>query len=77
MRKATTTGLVLPATVKVNVLLTTNHPSMSDLCVEIDDVTAPIHTPCAAFASVKAAGAWLNSNGYRYVAGTNGVWSVA
>lgn len=62
-------------TVKVNILATDNHPSRSDLFVEIDDISSPVWKPIAAFASLKAAARWLEDEGFKYVHGSNGIWT--
>lgn len=62
-------------TVKVNILTTDNHPSRSDLFVEIDDISSPVWKPIAAFASLKAAARWLEDEGFKYVHGSNGIWT--
>ena len=62
-------------TVKVNILATDNHPSRSDLFVEIDDISSPAWKPIAAFASLKAAARWLEDEGFKYVHGSNGIWT--
>lgn len=55
--------------------MTSNIPSQTDLFVEVDDISQPAWRPLAAFASIKAAAKWLQEEGYRYVVGTNGVYS--
>lgn len=60
--------------VKVTVRLTNNVPQVADLFVEVDDITKPIWRPVAGFASLKAAAKWLESDGYKYVHGSNGIW---
>jgi hypothetical protein len=62
-------------TVRVSVKMTSNIPSQTDLFVEVDDISKPSWRPLAAFASIKAAAKWLQEEGYRYVVGTNGVYS--
>jgi len=62
-------------TVRVSVKMTSNIPSQTDLFVEVDDISKPAWRPVAAFASIKAAAKWLQEEGYRYVVGTNGVYS--
>jgi len=62
-------------TVRVSIKMTSNIPSQTDLFVEVDDISAPSLRPLAAFASIKAAAKWLQEEGYRYVVGTNGVYS--
>ncbi len=62
-------------TVRVSIKMTSNIPSQTDLFVEVDDISAPALRPLAAFASIKAAAKWLQEEGYRYVVGTNGVYS--
>ena len=62
-------------TIKINILTTDNHPSRSDLFVEIDDISSPVWKPIAAFASLKAAARWLEDEGFEYVHGSNGIWT--
>jgi len=62
-------------TVRVSIRMTSNIPSQTDLFVEVDDISQPAWRPLAAFASIKAAAKWLQEEGYRYVVGTNGVYS--
>ena len=62
-------------TVRVSIKMTSNIPSQTDLFVEVDDISKPAWRPVAAFASIKAAAKWLQEEGYRYVVGTNGVYS--
>ena len=62
-------------TVRVSIKMTSNIPSQTDLFVEVDDISQPAWRPLAAFASIKAAAKWLQEEGYRYVVGTNGVYS--
>ena len=61
--------------IKVNIRTTDNHPSRSDLFVEIDDISSPVWKPVAAFASLKAAARWLEDEGFKYVHGSNGIWT--
>ena len=61
--------------IKVNIRTTDNHPSRSDLFVEIDDISSPVWKPVAAFASLKAAARWLEDQGFKYVHGSNGIWT--
>ena len=66
-----------PAVVKVNIKLTDNHAPHADLFVEVDDATGRDRMPVVAFSSLKACAVWLDAEGYRYVNGTNGMWSNA
>lgn len=61
--------------IKVNIRTTDNHPSRSDLFVEIDDISSPVWKPIAAFASLKTAARWLEDEGFSYVHGSNGIWT--
>lgn len=61
--------------VKVNILKTDNNPKRADLFVEIDDISSPVWKPVAAFASLKAAARWLEDEGFKYVHGSNGIWT--
>ena len=51
--------------------LTQNFPK-NDLFIEIDDLQG---NPVSAFSDSRAASRWLESNGFRYVEGTSGVWT--
>lgn len=57
--------------VRVNTKLTKNYAA-SDLHIEVDQLDG---TPVSAFASPRAAGVWLDAHGFRYVVGTQGIWS--
>lgn len=51
--------------------LTQNFPK-NDLFIEIDDLQG---NPVSAFSDSRQASRWLESNGFRYVEGSSGVWT--
>ena len=57
--------------VRVRHKLTQNFPK-NDLFIEIDDLQG---NPVSAFSDTRQASRWLESNGFRYVEGTGGIWT--
>ena len=57
--------------VRVTHKLTQNFPK-NDLFIEIDDLQG---NPVSAFSDTRQASRWLESNGFRYVEGTGGIWT--
>ena len=57
--------------VQVRHKLTQNFPK-NDLFIEIDDLQG---NPVSAFSDSRQASRWLESNGFRYVEGSSGVWT--